>query len=915
MIAAIVLLAVGVVLFAAPILLRKKLAKQWMASLMAGGMLLGISGGFLTAGQVEQDRENRENLYTSLCYLERYDTDAALFYAEKAGAETYAGAAARSLLERMRENDLMARLYADIAVSEARTEEQKDLLVTLQAADIHQREQVGVVLQALTAELKLSEESKADVEAFVDAESGGYTEGLAGRLDETALSRLRVGGMLNQGNYSGAVREAALLADADPSADNRLLLAEAVAESAYEGVTLSAEIFAPADAVEAEKSAQKERDKLAIEIIDLQSKLQKLEINANGANEEQLKSINQEKLDLTERIKALTARSDKLFVYRAFSAIADIRSLEAELVRARLHFALEDQETAVATLLEAAGSLGARLTSDISLGNALRIVKEAYGTENPRLDNQEFRDAVTKLLAAPFADLVHVRQSALTVDFMEKVVSDQKVYGESLFVSGMDTRDYPTVRVTLSGREEILQKVVAGDESIVARDTRKDVVYTAKVTEQALTSISVVVDASGSMNGRPMASLKEALVAFVQNADGDMEISLSAFESSARKLTDLTKDKSLLLTEVNALGGGGGTNITSGIVVGTETLTNAAGMRYMLLMTDGQSSINFDTVDAAAAQGITIHTIGFGSVNDSLLEEIARRTGGQYVKADSVSELGNVYASLQQLLGNTVTVEYTVENDGEDQRYFFLQMGDYSLRRDYTVGADTVTTKLLTCSPAIVTEQELQRYKDRNTMLELTFTGRDLSRVTAVTVGGQTATVSNQQSESLWVTVSPELTAGWQSVVLQLEDGTTRTYDRLLAVGEKKVYRNVRLGCITVQMANGFLPGDGTLVLTGGDVRLGGTDTNGAVLSMTMDGTLVLPWTVPDPAEGETLPTADIDLGESGGIEGWGRLSLRSDDSAYDRNVSAVLAAGGFRMECESGQCKLVAATEGGEQK
>ena len=914
MIGAIAVLAAGVALFVLPIVLRKKLAKQWMASLMAGGVLLGVSGGFLTAGEVRQDLENRENLYTSLCYLGQYNTDSALFYLDKAGTDTYVGASARSLLERMRENDLMARLYVDIAASEARSDEQKSLLTTLQAVDTHQWDQLNLVVSELTKELKLSEERKTDVQAFVAAETGGATEGVSDRLDETARRRLSVGAMLNQGNYSGAVREAALLADADSNADNRLLLAETMAESAYNGVTLSAEIFAPMDAEKVDQSVRKERDKLALEIIDLQSELQKLEISINGTQkEEELQKLNAQKLELTEQVNALTARSDKLFVYRAFSAIADIRTLEAELVRARLHFALEDQDTAVDTLLEAAQSLGAKLTSDHTLANSLRIVKEAYATENPHLDNQEFRDAVTQLLAAPFSDLVHVRQSDLTVDFMEKVVSDQKVYGESLFVSGLDTRDYPTVRVTLSGREEVLEKVVAGGEDIAARDTRNDVTYTAKITEQPLTSISVVVDVSGSMGGRPMASLKEALVSFVQNADEDTEISLSAFESSARKLTDLTKDKSLLLTQVNALGGGGGTNITSGIVVGTETLTNAAGMRYMLLMTDGQSSIDFNTVDAAAAQGITIHTIGFGSVNDSLLEEIAQRTGGQYVKADSVSELSNVYASLQQLLGNTVTVEYTVTDDA-DQRYFFLQLGDYSLRKDYIVGSNTAATKLLTCNPSVVTEQDLQRYKDRNAVLELNFTGEDLSRVTAVTVGGQTAAIVHQQADSLRVSLQPELTAGWQTVTLRLEDGSERSYDRLLLVGESKTYRNVRLGCITVQQAAGVLPGDGTLVLTGSNIQLGGTDANGAQLALTMNGTLTLPWNIPDPAEGETLPTSDIDMGESGVMEGWGRLSLRSDDSAYDRNGPAVLAEGGIRLECESGQCRLVSATEGGEQ-
>lgn len=917
MIWAIALLVVGVLLVVLPIVLRKKLKKSWMISLMAGGVLLGVSGGLLTAQQVQQNVQYREYLYLSLCYLERGETDSALFYIQKAESDdSYVAAAARGLLERMRDNDLMSRLYTDIAESEARSEAQKSLLTTLQAADLTQRDQVMLVTELLTAELKLSEERQADLQLFVQAEAGYDTEDLAGRLDETARQRLRVSAQLNQGNYHGAVQTAAALVDADPSADNRLLLAEAVAESAYNGYALSADAFAAQGAVELDESVQKERDDISRQLVELQSELQILEINLNGTKDEDtISKLNKEKLELTEQVNELTKKSEKLFVYRAFSAIADIRSLEAELVRARLYFALEDRDKAVETLLDAAQSLSAKMTADRTLANSLRIVETAYEEENARLDNQEFRDAVTQLLAAPFSDLMYISQSQLTVDFMERVVSDQKVYGDSLFVSGLDISDYPVVRVVLSGREEILKQVVEKSKEVVSRDTRKTVTYTAKFSEQYLTSVCVVVDESGSMGGHPMSSLKEALVTFVENADDETEISLVGFENAADKKIGLTFDKAALMTKVDALRASGGTNITAGIQAGTEVLSTAAGMRYMLLMTDGQSDIDFNVVDNAALQGITIHTIGFGSVNDALLEEIAQRTGGQYIKADSVSELSNVYASLQQVLGNTVTVEYTVEEDGEELRYFYLQTDDYSIRRDYTTEIVTGTTELYSSQPSIVSPDTLQSRLNQNGSLELTLTGQSLGSVASVTVGGKTAQITNLQDNSLRLTVSPELNEGWQTVTLTMEDGTQRSYDRLLLVGRSSNYRNVRLGSVTIQQAEGVLPGDGTLVLSGTGIRLNNTDSaDSARMSMTMSGMLVLPWNIPDPAEGEALPTSNVDLGDSGVITGWGQLSLRSDDSAYDGRVPATILQGGVQMECSAEQCILIGVTEGGEQ-
>ena len=103
MIWAVVILAAGIVLAVLSVLLRKKLGRGWMASLLAAGILLTACGGWLTHGQLEQRQQTRENVYLGLQYRELRQTEPASFYLKKAGTEDdFVTAAARYLLELVR---------------------------------------------------------------------------------------------------------------------------------------------------------------------------------------------------------------------------------------------------------------------------------------------------------------------------------------------------------------------------------------------------------------------------------------------------------------------------------------------------------------------------------------------------------------------------------------------------------------------------------------------------------------------------------------------------------------------------------------------------------------------------------------------------------------------------------------------
>lgn len=905
MIATIGLLLVGAAAVAAAIVLRKKLGIAWMCSVIVAGAVLLVCGGALGAGQVSADRAQRQAVYMGLQYLERQQTDSAAFYLKKAGGDDFVSASAKYLLEQMRGNDISARMNRDSASALANNQDKKDLLDLIDGLDIQQTEQLTLVTGKLSDMLGFSAGKEAEMDAYLDAESGGYSD--SDHLDSTSRSRLSISSSLAYGNYSSAVYEAAALVERDPSADNRLLLAETVAESAYNGVELGDDVFAQTGLLGASAggTSDAEREHLDEQRTELEQQLLEVQMALNGASDaDKQDELARKEAELSQEIQQLQQDSDKLYVRRAFNSIADLHSLEAELVRARLYFALEQKDEAVDAILRAADSLQAKLTGDTALSNSLRVVQQAYDSQGGYYESQEFEDAVAQLLAAPFDDLMYISQTAISKDFTQQILSDQKVYGRSLAISGFDLSQYPTVTVTLSGREEALETIV-DQKADAVRDTSQDVSYTASMEESGALRICLVVDRSGSMDGQPMNDLKQALRDFVQDLDEGTSLSLVAFDSGAECLVELTEDSTVLLNTVDNLYASGGTDITSGIRSGTQTLSGAGGGQVMLLLTDGQSDIDFAAVEEAAAQGITIHTIGFGSVNDTLLQEIADRTGGQYVRADSSQELRNVYASLQQIIGNTVTVEYTVSNPEQTDRYFFIDIGTASVRREYFPNQEDDTAPVLyDADPSILSLEELEWKRQWGYTCDLRFEGENLSQVSLVTVGGQPATVEETASDYLRVSIQPNLSAGWQPVVLTMQDGSVHTWDRLLLVGETVTLYNLRMGSITVPYASGVLTGDGNLVLS--DFSMEENRSEDSTLHVSLDGVLIVPWTPVSVGSTNGWTYSDVNLGDTGTATGWGVVRLNYGDSANTYGGPETVAQGSLTLEYAADQSRII---------
>lgn len=175
--------------------------------------------------------------------------------------------------------------------------------------------------------------------------------------------------------------------------------------------------------------------------------------------------------------------------------------------------------------------------------------------------------------------------------------------------------------------------------------------------------IALVLDVSGSM-GRDnrFEGLRNALDVFLnelENSPQREHVSLTVYSTEDRKLVDMTSNLNLIREEFDKESPGGFTAIGMGLNTGLESIKKDAGSREfalksIVLMTDGNHNTGVSPVqiaDDCADEGVEVHTVTFSiGANQSLMIEVANRTGGVHHHADDGTELETVFQTIARQL-------------------------------------------------------------------------------------------------------------------------------------------------------------------------------------------------------------------------------------------------------------------------
>ena len=208
--------------------------------------------------------------------------------------------------------------------------------------------------------------------------------------------------------------------------------------------------------------------------------------------------------------------------------------------------------------------------------------------------------------------------------------------------------------------------------------------------------VMLIIDRSGSMSGTKLADAKTAAKRFVDLLNSSVDRSgLASFASGASLDQGLTFNQGAVKTAIDGLSAGGLTAIGAGIgVANTELITNGRSdaTHVEILLSNGGENQGTDPIaraNEAAAAGITIYTIGLGSlVNEQTLKDIASITGGNYYYAPSSSQLEEIYQDIyEELTFNTIPHYVDVVEVTES---YIVDEGSFNIAPD-NVSTDPVT--------------------------------------------------------------------------------------------------------------------------------------------------------------------------------------------------------------------------------
>ncbi len=178
-------------------------------------------------------------------------------------------------------------------------------------------------------------------------------------------------------------------------------------------------------------------------------------------------------------------------------------------------------------------------------------------------------------------------------------------------------------------------------------------------------ALVLVIDRSGSMDGRKLAFAKAAASGAVDVLGPHDYIGIIDFDSAPNWLVAPVpaRDRQAIRAQIATLGSGGGTDIIAALREALAGLIPVkATVKHIVLLSDGQSDSRglMALMQQAAQQGITVSTIGIGEKNGQpLMQEIALRGGGRFHYIRNPSQLPRIFIKESMVVKRALLFEET----------------------------------------------------------------------------------------------------------------------------------------------------------------------------------------------------------------------------------------------------------------
>ncbi|MES2764398.1 MAG: VWA domain-containing protein [Bacteroidota bacterium] len=179
---------------------------------------------------------------------------------------------------------------------------------------------------------------------------------------------------------------------------------------------------------------------------------------------------------------------------------------------------------------------------------------------------------------------------------------------------------------------------------------------------------SFIIDVSGSMAGIKMEQAKEAAKYCILHLNQEDKFNIIAFSDApkqfkAQPVSVTTENIDAGVNYITKLNAGGGTNLQDALLRGLIQDMPDTTANIIVFLTDGQASLDQQTIINANKKNVRIFVFGIGSdVNKDLLSELASKNNGlsEFLGNNDVTDgISNFYNKIQNPLLLNPTIEFS----------------------------------------------------------------------------------------------------------------------------------------------------------------------------------------------------------------------------------------------------------------
>lgn len=241
-----------------------------------------------------------------------------------------------------------------------------------------------------------------------------------------------------------------------------------------------------------------------------------------------------------------------------------------------------------------------------------------------------------------------------------------------LVIDEVDTSSYPEVTILATVPGTVAGSGLDDDAfAVVENGVSRPATATALPSDDL--HVVLLLDASGSMSGEPVAALRESALGFVQSMPRGVQTAVVSFATAPDVLSEFTAESDVTAGAIQALEVGGETALYDGLGAAADMFAGIDGRGAIVVLSDGGDTVSEATVEQATS-ALASRDVGFYAIElqspeyeSGVLAGVADATGGTLVAATDPGALAGTFDAVANQITNRYEISYASEAHGETE--------------------------------------------------------------------------------------------------------------------------------------------------------------------------------------------------------------------------------------------------------